>query len=57
MIDALIMTKHLLILSILIFASCKKDEITEERKKLGKVEVIQTDSEKCGYSVVIETSK
>ena len=51
------MTKHLLILSILIFASCKKDEIIEERKKLGKVEVIQTGSEKCGYSVVIETNK
>ena len=51
------MIKHLLILSILIFASCEKDEITEERKKLGKVEVIQTDTEKCGYSVTIETNK
>jgi len=51
------MTKHLLILSILIFSSCKKEEITEERKKLGKVDVIRTDTEKCGYSVVIETPK
>jgi len=52
------MVKYCTILLVLFFTSCEKEELIDEvRKKIGKVDVVRTGTEKCGYSVTIETNK